>query len=100
MRVPRRTGIISGPGFFGMKRVILSALLLSQAACAAVEARREDGAAELYAGTRENVAQLRDPDPEDRPLRRLMYVVDLPFSALLDTLLIPFDYLRRSKAED
>lgn len=80
-----------------MKRALLVALLFSQAACAAVEARRADGATEFYAGTRENVAQLRDPDPEDRPLRRLMYVVDLPFSALLDTLLIPFDWMRRKK---
>ncbi|MDX6769143.1 MAG: YceK/YidQ family lipoprotein [Elusimicrobiota bacterium] len=75
------------------------ALLVALSGCAAVEARREDGAAEFYSGTRENVAQRRDPDPEDRPLRRLMYVVDLPFSAILDTLLIPVDYLRRSKAE-
>lgn len=79
-----------------MKRLApLLAVLLALPGCAAVEARRADGATEFYAGTRENVAQLRDPDPEDRPLRRLMYVVDIPFSALLDTLLIPYDWMRR-----
>lgn len=76
---------------------LLALVLLN--GCAAVEARREDGAAEFYAGTRENVEQLRSPSDEDRVLRRLMYVVDLPFSALLDTLLIPVDYFRRSSAE-
>lgn len=76
---------------------LLLALALPLAGCAAVQARSEDGATEFYAGTRENVAQLRDPDPEDRALRRLMYVVDLPFSAILDTFLIPFDWLRRKK---
>lgn len=73
------------------------AVIVALSGCAAVQARSEDGATEFYAGTRENVAQLRDPDPEDRALRRLMYVVDLPFSAILDTFLIPFDYLRRKK---
>ncbi len=82
-----------------MKRTLMLALLAATTGCAAVEARREDGAAEFYAGTRENVEQLRNPSEEDRALRRLMYVVDLPFSAILDTLLIPVDYFRRSKAE-
>jgi uncharacterized protein YceK len=77
--------------------ILLGLSLPFTAGCAAVQARSEDGATEFYAGTRENVAQLRDPDPEDRALRRLMYVVDLPFSAILDTFLIPFDYLRRKK---
>ena len=80
-----------------MKRAIFLSLLLPVSGCAAFQSRSEDGATEFYAGTRENVAQLRDPDPEDRALRRLMYVVDLPFSAVVDTFLIPFDYLRRKK---
>lgn len=79
-----------------MKKITpLLAVPLVLAGCAAFEARHADGATEFYAGTRENVAQLRDPDPSDRPLRRLMYVVDLPFSAIVDTFLIPFDWMRR-----
>jgi uncharacterized protein YceK len=78
-----------------MKRTLFLFLLLTQTGCAAFSARNEDGAAEFYAGTRENVEQLRNPNPDDRALRRLMYVVDLPFSAIVDTLLIPFDWIRR-----
>lgn len=73
----------------------LLAATFALSGCAAFEARHADGATEFYAGTRENIAQLRDPDPEDRALRRLMYVVDLPFSAVVDTFLIPFDWMRR-----
>ncbi len=80
-------------------RGLLVLLVLSASGCAAVQARREDGATEFYAGTRENVEQLRSPSEEDRVLYRLLYVIDLPFSFLLDTLLIPVDYLRRSKAD-
>lgn len=82
-----------------MRRTIFLGLLSLTTGCAAVEARREDGASEFYAGTRENVEQLRNPSEDDRALRRLLYVVDLPFSAILDTLLIPLDYFRRSKPE-
>lgn len=82
-----------------MRTALCLIALTFTAGCAAVEARRGDGLPELYAGTRENVAQLREPSEEDRPLRRLMYLVDLPFSLVVDTLLVPVDFLRRSKAE-
>jgi uncharacterized protein YceK len=79
---------------------LLAAALPFMSGCAAVSARREDGAGEMYAGVREDVAQLRDTENEDeRPLERFFHVIDMPFSFLLDTLLIPYDWLSRKKTE-
>ncbi|MBW5814129.1 YceK/YidQ family lipoprotein [Yersinia kristensenii] len=45
-----------------------------------------------YSGTAANVAMLKD-DNTGWALRPLL-AVDLPFSAVMDTLLLPYDYLR------
>ncbi|EEQ19063.1 Predicted periplasmic lipoprotein [Yersinia intermedia ATCC 29909] len=45
-----------------------------------------------YSGTEANVAMLKD-DNTGWALRPLL-AVDLPFSAVMDTLLLPYDYLR------
>ncbi|HHX8941193.1 TPA: YceK/YidQ family lipoprotein [Yersinia enterocolitica] len=50
-----------------------------------------------YSGTEANVAMLKD-DNTGWALRPLL-AVDLPFSAVMDTLLLPYDYLR-SDSED
>ncbi|CFR14615.1 YceK/YidQ family lipoprotein [Yersinia kristensenii] len=50
-----------------------------------------------YSGTSANVAMLKD-DNTGWALRPLL-AVDLPFSAVMDTLLLPYDYLR-SDSED
>ncbi|MDN0086918.1 YceK/YidQ family lipoprotein [Yersinia nurmii] len=45
-----------------------------------------------YSGTQANVAMLKD-DNTGWALRPLL-AVDLPFSAVMDTLFLPYDYLR------
>ncbi|AAM87646.1 YceK/YidQ family lipoprotein [Yersinia pestis] len=50
-----------------------------------------------YSGTEANIAMLKDDDT-GWALRPLL-AVDLPFSAVMDTLFLPYDYLR-SDSED
>lgn len=50
-----------------------------------------------YSGTEANVAMLKD-DNTGWALRPLL-AVDLPFSAVMDTLLLPYDYLRSDSAD-
>ncbi|WON76979.1 YceK/YidQ family lipoprotein [Serratia sp. UGAL515B_01] len=72
----------------------LSWLLLSTSGCSSVMSRT--GADQgYYSGTRANVDMMKSKDTSFVMMPLL--AIDLPFSALMDTFLLPYDYLFSDK---
>lgn len=59
--------------------------------CASIGARQRDGAGRPFAGVRDDVHYLAHPSEADQPGLQFMNIFDLPFSAVVDTLLLPYD---------
>jgi uncharacterized protein YceK len=72
-------------------------LLFSVAGCASIGTRQREGAGRPYAGVREDIYYLAHPEEADKPALQSLNVIDLPFSFLLDTLLLPYDLSRQTK---
>jgi uncharacterized protein YceK len=75
---------------------ITGCLLLLTCSCSSIMTHTSSSQG-YYSGTKANVAMLKD-DNTGWALRPLL-AVDLPFSAVMDTLFLPYDYLR-SDSED
>ena len=74
-----------------IKMIATSCLLLSLNGCSSVMSHT--GADQgYYAGTRANVNMMKSEDTSWAMMPLL--AVDLPFSAVMDTVLLPYDYLR------
>jgi uncharacterized protein YceK len=69
-------------------------LLVVAPGCAAIAARERDGAGRAYAGVRDDVYYLTHPQEADKPMLQPLNVVDLPFSFLVDTVLLPYDLVK------
>jgi uncharacterized protein YceK len=65
--------------------------------CASIAARTQERADRVYPGVRDNAYYLAHPSEADLPFLQWMNIIDLPFSAVLDTLLWPFDAHRLSR---
>lgn len=77
-----------------IKIVATCGLLLSTSGCSSLMSHT--GADQgYYAGTRANVNMMKSDDTSWAMMPLL--AVDLPFSAVMDTLLLPYDYLRSDK---
>jgi uncharacterized protein YceK len=61
------------------------------AGCASIGTRQRDGAGRPFAGVRDDAHYLAHPSEADQPGLQFMNIFDLPFSALVDTLLLPYD---------
>jgi len=73
-------------------RTISFLLLISFATgCASIGARERDGAGRPYAGVRDAAYYLARPSEADQPGLVFMNIFDMPFSAVVDTLLLPYD---------
>ena len=59
--------------------------------CASIGARQRDGAGRPFAGVRDDVHYLAHPREADQPGVQFMNIFDLPFSAVVDILLLPYD---------
>ncbi|MFC0228976.1 YceK/YidQ family lipoprotein [Serratia aquatilis] len=76
------------------KIMALSCLLLTVNGCSSVMSRT--GADQgYYSGTRANVDMMKSDDTSFVMMPLL--AIDLPFSAVMDTVLLPYDYLRSDK---
>lgn len=74
-----------------VKMLATSCLLLSASGCSSVMSHT--GADQgYYAGTRANVNMMKNDDTSWAMMPLL--AIDLPFSAVMDTVLLPYDYLR------
>ncbi|EOD7313815.1 TPA: YceK/YidQ family lipoprotein [Proteus mirabilis] len=72
-----------------INKLILATFMLSLTGCSSVMTHAGPNN-ELYSGTKNNVNMLSD-DETGWAMKPLV-ILDLPFSALLDTLLLPYDY--------
>jgi uncharacterized protein YceK len=59
--------------------------------CASIGARQRDGAGRPFAGVRDDAHYLAHPSDADKPSLQFLNILDMPFSAVLDTLLLPHD---------
>jgi len=66
--------------------------VLSGAGCASIEARRDQNVAQLYPGVRDDAYHLFHPGQAVHPALQWLNVLDLPFSAVADTVMIPVDW--------
>lgn len=76
-----------------MKIVTAGCLCLSISGCSSVMSRTGSDQG-YYAGTQANMNMMKSADTSWAMMPLLM--VDLPFTALMDTALLPYDYLRSS----
>ncbi len=77
-----------------VKMLATGCLLLSASGCSSVMSHT--GADQgYYAGTRANVNMMKNDDTSWAMMPLL--AIDLPFSAVMDTVLLPYDYLRSDK---
>ena len=74
----------------------LSISLVFLTGCASIAARTQGRATRVYPGVRNDAYYLAHPSKADFPWLQWMNVFDLPFSAVLDTLLLPCDACRLS----
>ncbi|HEU0009106.1 MAG TPA: YceK/YidQ family lipoprotein [Verrucomicrobiae bacterium] len=75
----------------------LSVGLVLLSGCASIAARTQGRATRVYPGVRGDAYYLAHPSKADFPWLQWMNVIDLPFSAVLDTLLWPCDACRLSR---
>jgi uncharacterized protein YceK len=66
-------------------------LLVFATGCAAVGARHRDGAGRPFAGVHADAHYLAHPSEADVPGLQFLNIFDMPFSAVIDTLLLPYD---------
>ena len=59
--------------------------------CAAIGARQGSNKTRPYAGVRDDIHYLAHPSEADVPSLQWLNVIDLPFSAVVDTVMLPFD---------
>ena len=59
--------------------------------CAAIGVRQGSNVTRPYAGVREDIHYLAHPSEADVPSLQWLNVIDLPFSAVVDTVMLPFD---------
>jgi len=73
---------------------IIAGLILSLSfgtGCASIGARQDQAVAHLYPGIRDDAYYLFHPSQADYPALQWLNVLDLPFSAVADTFMIPVD---------
>jgi uncharacterized protein YceK len=72
---------------------VLTVMVLLCAGCASITARQDESQNEvhLYAGVHDDVYYLFHPGEADYPSLQWLNVVDLPFSTVADTVMIPVD---------
>jgi uncharacterized protein YceK len=70
-----------------------AAMLLSCAGCSSIYDRESSIRQRPYAGARDDVYYLIHPREADVPPMQWANVIDLPFSALLDTAFLPYDLM-------
>ncbi|NBR84830.1 MAG: YceK/YidQ family lipoprotein [Proteobacteria bacterium] len=80
--------------------LFVGACLLSLTGCAAIGMRTNGSAPEPYAGVKGNAHYLANPQLADKPSLQFMNILDLPFSAALDTVLLPFDLSRNKRTTE
>lgn len=82
----------AAPHVMNILRAITPLLLLClHTGCASIGAREQDGAGRSFAGVRNDAHYLAHPSEADQPGLQFMNIFDLPFSAVVDTLLLPYD---------
>jgi uncharacterized protein YceK len=59
--------------------------------CAAIGARQGVEAAPHYAGVHDDLYYFSHPEKADHPSLQILNIIDLPFSAIVDTVMLPFD---------
>ena len=68
--------------------------LLLTGGCASIGARERDGAGRPYAGVRDDAHYLAHPNEADKPGLQSLNAIDLPFSFVVDTFLLPYDMVK------
>ena len=72
--------------------VCLSCVLIAGSGCASIAAHnKEPRNARAYPGVRDDAYFLTHPHEADMPVIQWLCIFDLPFSALIDTILLPGD---------
>jgi len=74
-----------------IRHTALLLLICFATGCASIGARQRDGAGRPFAGVRDDAHYLAHPSEADLPGLQFMNIFDLPFSAIVDTLLLPYD---------
>jgi uncharacterized protein YceK len=67
--------------------------------CAAIESRNIDGGGRPYIGTRTDAYHVAHPAEGDTLGEPIFCAVDLPFSFVIDTICLPYDWIERSEAK-
>lgn len=80
--------------------LLLSLSLASLTGCASIEAHTDGRDKHVYPGVRSTVRQLKEAKSQwwDSTCVRVMMVIDLPLSAIFDTLCLPCDIIGQAKA--
>src|SRR5581483_9412678 len=68
--------------------------------CAAIEARNIDGSGRPYIGARTDAWHVSHPAEADTMGEPIFCAVDLPFSAVIDTLCLPYDLVEKKQAKE
>jgi uncharacterized protein YceK len=76
-----------------MRQLVLAVTVASlfNCGCASYTARRDQDEVHLYPGVRQDAYYLVHPKEADVPCLQWLNIVDMPFSAIADTVLIPVD---------
>ncbi|MEO6994762.1 MAG: YceK/YidQ family lipoprotein [Lacunisphaera sp.] len=71
--------------------VTLTLFTIAASGCASIGARQGAQEHKPYQGVNDDVHYLANPSEADHPSLQWLNIIDLPFSAVLDTILLPFD---------
>ena len=74
---------------------LLSMLTFSAVAgCASIGARSSNTETSIYPGVKNDIYFLCNPGEADYPILQPLNIIDLPFSAIFDSALLPYDLYR------
>ena len=75
-------------------------VVLATVSCASIAAHSSDSEDRVYPGVRDDFYFLFHPSEADYPQLQWLNIIDLPFSAILDTIFFPFDLLSSRPKEE
>jgi uncharacterized protein YceK len=85
--------------YMHFRHTVLLLLIWITTGCASIGSRQRGNVVRPFAGVRDNARYLAHPSEADQPGLQFMNIVDMPFSAIADTIMLPFDS-RETKSTD
>jgi uncharacterized protein YceK len=70
-------------------------VVLFGAGCGSISAHEDNAPPHMYAGVHRDAHDLAHPQDAGDPPMQYLNIIDFPFSATLDTILIPYDCARK-----